>query len=189
MRSNWLVHGFTVVSILTFSGCDAQPTKQAHSPSARATANPVPSDAKALGPLYIGMQRTALESLPYKFMTSKIRAEDEEYVVDTVYLGSNSTVDATFWDDKVTDLTVRSFGYENPQGAKVGDTIKRLQTIYPNGEIAKGDEEGPYFSFSTNVGGQFFRFDTEQVNHECLTEDRDCPPDIGKLQSMALSVR
>jgi hypothetical protein len=173
-----LCMGIVLLSALPVQGQPAQSQENA----------PAKAKPHCLGPLCIGLSRKEVEALHYRFRTYKKNLEGDDYVVDKVYLGNGITIEATFDNDLIGDLSTCSPKYINKEGAHAGNTLAELKQVYPSGYYVKGAEEGLYFTFVSEVGGQYFTFDTRQLK-ECIVEDKNCPKNIEKMKSLCLYVR
>jgi len=153
--------------------------------NADTSANP-----RVLGPLKIGMTKTSVDSLG--FSTTSATLKDKfggSYIQDAITLKDGVVLKVVYSDRGVVwEISTASPSFRTPEGARVGDSLKRLRQIYPNGKLEKGvEEEGSYLVF--NSGVRFFEFDDSKLTFECLKENRGCPKDFENWLSKGIYVR
>lgn len=142
-----------------------------------------------LGPLHIGMTRAEVTALHLPIKTSTVNLEGEEYALLTVRVAKNVRIKATLCGEQICDLETTSRAYVTAEGARVGDTLAELRKKYPAGQVNLGDEEGPHFSYASDVGGQVFIFDAGKLGKACVVENRHCPQNLEAERSIRLRVR
>ena len=79
--------------------------------------------------------------------------------------------------------TVISIFTASPQfltenGGRVGMKLSQLISLYPDGVISTGVEEGGWIAFRPHSLSEYFEFDLKNTEIECLRDYQNCSPDF-----------
>ncbi len=150
--------------------------------------------ADAIGPIKRGWVQSDILVLG---LPTEVRQEPTEGDPKTIYtIAVSEGVVVGVWfgsDDKPYVLETSSPAFATAEGARVGDTMARLKTLYPSGRVSSGLIEGARLNFTLpadsvgGVAGMSFAFETEGLSDDCLREGRSCG-DLSAMKSKSFSV-
>ncbi len=143
-----------------------------------------------IGPIVVGMTSANLEALGLPFVQQEINWEGDLYPQYVIEFTENSQVIATLFNDVVWDVTTHSALFVTPEGARVGDTLAELRTIYPSGRDVIGFADGIFFNFV--LPGQshaIFMIDKTSLGNDCIDYRRNCPDDLDQRRSISFFAR
>jgi hypothetical protein len=143
--------------------------------------------AESIGPIRFGMSAADIEALGLTVRRDTVVLEGDAYPRMVVEFENGDTVEVLFWQDRLSDLRTNAAELATDRGARVGASLRELRSIYPDGEVNIGREEGRYFNFETPEHG-FFDFDTTGVPASCFDYNGQCP-DLGDRRSVSYRIR
>jgi hypothetical protein len=133
------------------------------------------------------MSMTDIEGLGFHTARDQVFLEGDPYDRIIVDIGGGETIEGIFWQERLSDIATGSSRFVTDRGARVGMTLQALRTLYPEGQVNIGSEEGGYFNFET-PDNAFFQLDQTGVPATCFEYRGECP-DLGAQRSIGYLIR